>query len=126
LEIIKIEENERGATYKILFEDKEYHLIKTVKAEMRFGHYHNLAQHVVVLQGRILMFTKTCLICPEGSGEGMKIVEENEVMHVPANVPHKMVSWSQSIILEWFDGGALETTDYAEFKKQVDAPIELS
>lgn len=115
--------DERGVIWRVMVEDKEYKLIKTVKGEIRGGDFHQSAQHNLVLKGRIMWIEKVCLECPDGRGEEITILQEGEEYVSKPNVPHMLVSLDESVVIEWLEGSP-ETQYYKPYRDKVEAPKE--
>lgn len=118
---VKVCEDERGVIWHVEVDGKEYSLIKTVKAEIRGGYFHQSKLHDYVLKGRVLWIEKVCLDCPEGHGENMTVLQTGDEQVTDANVPHMMVSFDETVVLEWLEEPC-EAQVYKPFRDKVEAP----
>jgi len=102
------QEDERGEVYSfVLSEDpfQELMLFFTKKGYLRGGHYHNVKEYRVVIQGKA-WFTHKSKKVDVGflSGEGDLIICDSNTTHV-------MVAKTDCWIMEWWEPNKSTTTD---------------
>jgi len=110
----------RGKIWRLEVDGKEYILMYTVKGEVRGGDFHKSVQHDFALKGRVFFIEKTCLTCPDGKGENLRVVHPGQEIILAVGVPHMMVSFDESLVLEWLEG-PFEKTYYRPFRDKIEA-----
>lgn len=115
-----IHEDERGKIWTLKVGKQEYALVYTVKAEVRGGDIHKSAQHLLPMKGRIFIIRKKCLSCPDGKGEEQQLVQPFEEAVIEADVPHMVVSFDESLVLQWLEGGRFEKEYYRPFRDKIE------
>lgn len=95
LELVFEGEDSRGKVWSFMIGDIEYILFYTKKGYMRGGDYHSAKQYNTVLQGKILFITKKLgMEFPNTYEDGQSVTTEK-------NIPHYMLSLTDSWMLEW-------------------------
>ena len=104
----------RGEVFILPFGNIELLFIKTKKNKKRGGHYHLCDQHHLVLEGTIVLHTvsKNCDTC--------QILKKGDFVTIKAEVPHYMVSLTNSWFVEWKDQIEKEPHNVPELRKLVE------
>jgi len=109
-----IHEDERGSIHRILSQGKEYLILFTRRGYARGGDHHKTIQHGVVISGQVEYRWKWL-----GGGETIKTLGPGEHISFPAGAPHLMTSITDSLVVEWLEGGVFEKTYYEPYRKLV-------
>lgn len=94
-------EDSRGKVWSFMIGDIEYILFFTKAGCMRGGDYHSRRQYNLVLEGAI-DFIRLYVLSID-STEMNDSYYNGEMTVTPANVPHYMVSITDSYVLEWHE-----------------------
>jgi len=101
-------EDSRGKVWSFMIGDIEYILFFTKAGCMRGGDYHSRRQYNLILSG-VIDFIKGYEINIRGAIDrdvGVETEESyysNDLIVTPANVPHYMISKTNSWVLEWHE-----------------------
>lgn len=113
LELNKIHEDNRGEIYVIDIGCREILLYFTKKGAKRGGHFHELREYGVVLEGKLerrLMF---------GDNEEVDILLEGELRVTPPIIPHLVKALTDCWLLEWH-GYPTNRVTYEPYRKLVE------
>lgn len=118
----QIHEDNRGKVYLLEYKGKEFLLLETNAGSARGGDVHKSTQYDIVLSGEIF-WIKRMKKCGKKSFE---ILSEGDMTSTKAGVSHFMVSFSDSLVLEWLDEaeGPKKTYD-TEFREIVNSINEM-
>jgi len=105
-----IHEDERGSIHRILSQGREYLILFTRRGYARGGDHHKTVQHDVVISGQVEYRWKL------NTGETIRTLGPGEHISFPAGAPHLMTSISDSLVVEWLEGGFFEKTYYKPYR----------
>jgi len=91
-------EDSRGKVWSFKIGDVEYILFYTKKGGMRGGDYHSKRQYNIVLSGAIGL-----TILSKIFGEIPLTLKEGQSIAIQEEIPHYMISLTDSYVLEWHE-----------------------
>lgn len=107
----------RGEANFIEIGGKMFNAVYTKAGILRGGHFHPYMQYCIILQGDIEMTLK------EGESERVMVKKQNELIAIPAGVPHLFKSLTDSVFLEWMEK-PYEATNYEPYRTLVEAQFK--
>lgn len=97
MKIDKVQEDKRGEIWKIETGKRTAFLSKTFKGKARGGDIHDGSQYTLILEGKVKVLMKF----PEREKE--EILEKNDLIIVPKDIPHVFIALEDSVFLEWHE-----------------------
>ena len=106
--------DERGEIHTFEVDGAEFSVMLTKKGYARGGDHHKTRQYVAALRGSIDLHIRK-----SDGEEGVYTVNAGEHFVILKNLPHYMVSTTDSITIEWIEGGYGDTEYDTVFRKRV-------
>lgn len=110
----KVHQDKRGDIYVFNLGEREFLIFFTKKGALRGGHFHDLREYGVVLEGKIerrLMYDER---------EEIEIFYEGDLGVVPPKIPHLVKALSDCWVLEWHEYPK-NRVNYEPYRKLVEA-----
>ena len=116
LEFKKVHEDTRGKIFVFHIGEREFLLFFTKKGALRGGHFHDLREYGVVLEGEIERRLKY------DDREEVEVLTEGELRVVPPKIPHLVKALSDCWVMEWHEYPK-NRVNFDPYRKLVEACI---
>jgi len=116
LEFEKVHEDARGDIYVFTINEREFLVFFTRAGALRGGHFHDLNEYGVVLDGKIERRIQI------NNSEEIEVLSEGDTRVVPPKIPHLVKALTDSWVLEWHEYPKTRE-NYEPYRKLVEASI---
>lgn len=111
--------DERGSIEQLELHGAEFNLLYSKKGALRSGDVHPNTQFDLILKGKVQVRMK------RGEREEIITAQPNELLAIPAGVPHLFEFLEDCVMIEWWDG-PFQAEYYAPYRDLVEQKMRTS
>lgn len=117
MEMLDVKTDNRGSLLKFKLDNKNLLIVLTKKGFLRGGELHNMPQHTILIEGKIVVVTKW------QNRDVTKLYKGLQEFVIPKNIPHYFKFLKDSVIMEYEDEN-MTREYYPEYRKIVEESMK--